>query len=269
MPPNAGGRLLFAEWGCEEGSDPHDFENWKNANPSMGVAGICPVESLQEDYEVKMSLQQFAREHLGMWDDPAMNSIIDLDWWKACITDGAPESGDIAVCVDVAPDRAWGSIAVAQKWPDNGHHVEVIEAQHGTTWILPAMQKLIASSNPPKVCVLQAGANAGEFGPELEQIGYKVIYWGTQDIAHATMQFERDIEGTKLTHLDDPNLKAGLTGATKYNIGNVDFLGAWGWLRKNTSVDITGIVACSYANRALTLHGVEETMQRKKRYRMA
>lgn len=263
--PDPEANLMFAEWSCEEGSDPHDFENWKRSNPSLGVKGIAPVERLREDYTEKMALQQFAREHLGMWDDPAMNSIIDLAAWKNCTVEEAPDDGLArALCVDVSPDRQRGSIAIAERWPDGRQHVEIVAADSGTAWILPTAQKLIASSNPPKVCVVQSGGNAGSFGPELEQIGFKLKYFGTTDIAHATMQFEDDIYGGKITHIDDPALLAGLAGASKYNIGNPDFVGAWGWLRKSTAIDITGIVACSYANRVLTLEGVEETLSVKK-----
>lgn len=262
-------RLMFAEWSCEEGSDPTEFENWKIANPSLGMDGICPVEALEDDFKEKMSLAGFAREHLGMWDDPAMNAIIDLDAWDSCESEDGPEDGAVVACVDVAPDRAFASIAVAQKWSDGRHHVEVIDGRPGTNWVVPQMKRLIASSNPPKCVVLQLGGQAGAFGPELEQIGYTVKYFGTQDIAHATMQFEDDIYGGKLTHVDDPALKSGLAGATKYNIGNAEFVGAWGWLRKSTAVDITGIVAVCYASRGLTLYGVQETLAAKKRYRMA
>lgn len=263
--PDPGASLMLAEWSCEEGSDPHDFENWKRSNPSLGVRGICPVDYLREDYETKMSLQQFAREHLGMWDDPAMNSIIDLTAWKDRTVEDAPDDGMTrAICVDVSPDRQRGSIAIAEWWPDGRRHVEVVESDSGTKWIIPTAQKLLTSSNPPKVCAVQLGGQAGSFGPELEQIGYKVLYFGTTDIAHATMQFQDDIYGGKITHIDDPSLLAGLAGASKYNIGNPDFAGGWGWLRKSTAIDITGIVACSYANRALTLEGVEETLNVKK-----
>lgn len=263
--PDPESNLMFAEWSCEEGSDPHDFENWKKSNPSLGVMGIAPVERLREDYQEKMSLQQFAREHLGMWDDPAMTSIIDLQAWKNCEVPEAPDDGlNRAICVDVAPDRQRASIAIAEWWPDGRRHVEIVEADTGIKWILPLCQKLLMSSNPPKVCALQLGGQAGSLGPELEQIGLKIKYFGTTDIAHATMQFEDDIYGGKLTHIDDPALLAGLSGASKYHIGNKDFVGGWGWLRKSTAIDITGIVACSYANRVLTLEGVEETLSQKK-----
>lgn len=262
-------RQLFAEWSCEEGSDPHDFENWRIANPSLGVNGVAPVEALEDDYREKMSIQMFAREHLGMWDDPAMNAVIPFEEWDGCIVEDAPEAGPVVACVDVAPDRSRASIAVAQRWPDGRQHVEVIESRADTKWIQSCMQKLIASSNPPRACVVQAGGQAGAFGAELEQIGYKVVYFGTTDIAQATSQFENDVYSRRLTHMDDVKLKAGLGGADKYPIGNKDFVGGWGWLRRNSSIDITGIVACSYANRVLTLESVEQTLTAKKRYRMA
>lgn len=273
--------LLFAEWSCPEGSDPDDFENWIAANPSLGVQGIAPVEALREDRDEKMDVQQFAREHLGMWDDPAMNSVIPFDAWKAAVVPFGPEQGSQRViCVDVDPDRLWASICVAEKWPDGRHHVEVIESHAGTHWILGKAALLLASSNPPRACVVQGGAQAGSLSPELEQLGYKVHILGTADVGQATAQFYSDIvppkpddplyelwTGAKCTHLDDPALLTGLGGAAKYKIGPAQ-LGHWGWLRKGTSIDITGIVGCSYANRVLTLEAVEETLNAPKKHRL-
>lgn len=262
--PDDSSKLLYAEWSCEEGSDPHEFENWKLSNPSLGVEGIAPVDYLREDYEQNMDLAQFAREHLGMWDDPAMSSVISLSAWKDCIGESPAEVGERVVCVDVEPNRQWASIAIAEKHSDGRHHVAVIAHDAGTKWIIPTMTKLMASPHPPKAAVVQLGAQSGVYAPELEQLGYKVYTFGTKDVGQATMQFEDDIIGNLLTHEDDVDLKIGLGGATKYFIGNEDFSGAWGWLRKNAGIDITGIVACSYANRALTLEGVEKTLNTKR-----
>ncbi|SIL72120.1 hypothetical protein [Mycobacteroides abscessus] len=270
--------FLFAEWSCAEGSDPAEFENWKVANPSLGVKGIAPVSALREDFEVKMSIQQFAREHLGMWDDPRMNSVIPFEAWEACKLDDVddPDGGKrapvvdvglLVACVDVAPDQGWASIAIAGKRNDSRSHIEVVAANAGTAWVIPTMQRLLASSKPPAAVVVQAGASAGAFGPELEQIGLKVRYFGTQDIAQATGQFYTDIVDRKLTHLDDESLFDCLAGAAKYPIGKPE-LEQWGFLRKSVSTDITGIVACCYANRLLTLEDVEETLNAPKKHRL-
>lgn len=272
--------LMFAEWGCKEGSDATNFENWVASNPSLGVLGIAPVERLTEDFEQKMSLQQFAREHLGMWDDPAMSSVIPFDAWKAANVECGPDVGARRViCVDVDPDKAWASISVAEEWPDGRHHVEVIESHPGTNWVLSSCTKLMASSNPPLACVVQGGGRAGEMSPELEQIGYNVVIFGSADIAMATGQFYSDIvpdpKGEdyspdwvpKCTHLDDAALLTALGGSAKYKIGP-EIHGGWGWLRKGTSIDITGIVGCSYANRVLTLLSVLETLTATKKHRL-
>lgn len=272
--------FLFAEWSCAEGSDPADFENWKIANPSLGVKGIAPVSALREDFEVKMDLQQFAREHLGMWDDPRMNSVIPFEAWEACKLEDVldPDEpgtmrppvvdlGMVVASVDVAPDQAWASIAIAGKRSDGRSHIELVWAAGGTVWVLPTMQRLISSSKPPVAVAVQAGAAAGALGPELEQIGLKVRYFGTQDIAQSTAQFYTDIIDKKLTHLDDDALFECLAGSAKYPIGKPE-LEQWGWLRKSTSTDITGIVASCYANRLLTLEDVEVTLNAPKKHRL-
>lgn len=261
---------LYAEWSLPEGSDPTKRDLWPTAKPSLG-ADFCPVENLESDFQ-EMDLKEFAREHMGMWDDPRMNSVIDLNAWDACgepdVAEGvAPEIPvDWTVAaLDVAPDRSSWSAVIAGMRPDGRHHVEVVAGESGSTkGILPLFQRLRASSSPPKAVAVQAGGRAGDFGPELEQIGFKVTYFGSKEIANSTGQFEDDIVGGKLSHLVDQFLFDGLAGAAKYQIGgDEEKSGGWGWLRKNSAVDITGIVACSYANRLLTLESVEQTLTKK------
>lgn len=267
-------RMLFKEWSLPEGSDPTNRKLWPVAKPSLGAA-FCSLENLEADFSM-MDLREFAREHMGMWDDPRMNSVIDLDAWDACkeddVDDVAPEIPVdwIVAALDVAPDRSSWSATICGKRPDGRHHGEVVAHESGgTTGILPTFQKLRLSSQAPRAVAVQAGGRAGDFGPELEQIGFKVVYFGSREIANATGQLEDDVTGGKLSHLDDPFLFDGLAGATKYQIGgDEERSGGWGWLRKNSAVDITGIVAFSYANRLLTLESVEETLTKKKRHRM-
>lgn len=269
---NADPALLFAEWSLDEGADPSDRELWPIAQPSLG-APFCTLRNLESEFTT-LPFVEFAREHMGMWDDPRVNSVIPFDAWEACkledLADGEQPSVDVlwtVASVDVAPDRAWGSIALAGKRPDGRSHIEVIVQDKGTNWIIPTMQRLISSASPPRAVAIQAGAQAGAFYAELEQIGYKVHMLTPQEISAATAMFYDDVVGGKLTHLDDETLIRGLSGATKYPIGKIEH-GGWGWLRKGTNVDITGIVACSYANRILTLESAEETLTAKKRYRM-
>ena len=265
-------RLLFAEWSCPEGSDPGDRENWRVANPSLGVEGIAPLDAVEDNF-MTLSVQEFAREHLGMWDDPAMTSVVPFDAWRACQVEFVrgvnPIVGDRVVALDVAPQLEWASI-VGAGWDAVGRsHVEVVKNAVGTDWVLPTLQRMIASEHPPVAVGLQAGGRSSMFAPELEQMGFKVVLLSQQEVARATARFESDISEGSLTHYDDPHLLAGLGGASKYNIGDPARGGGWGWLRRSTSVDITGIVAASYANHVLTLESVEQTLSAPKRYRMA
>lgn len=265
-------RLLYAEWSCPEGSDPGDRANWRVANPSLGVEGIAPVEALEDSF-MTLSVQEFAREHLGMWDDPAMTSVIPFEAWEACTVPVelgvSPIVGDRVVSLDVAPQMEWASIVGAGRDADLRSHVEVVKADKGTDWILPTFQRIIAGAHPPVAVCVQAGGKSSMFGPELEQMGYEVVYFSQQEIGRATARFETDVADLSLTHYDDPHLKTGLGGADKYAIGDPGRSGGWGWLRRSTSVDITGIVAASYANHLLTLKSVEQTLTAPQKYRMA
>lgn len=263
-------RLLFAEWSCPEGSDPSVRANWAVANPSLGVEGIAPLDAIEDNF-LTLSVQEFAREHLGMWDDPAMLSVIPFDAWDACTVEFegvSPIVGDRVVCVDVGPQLEWGSIVGAGLDAEFRTHVEVVKNDVGVDWVLPTFKRMSVSQNRPVAVCVQAGSRASMFGPDLEQLGFKVVYFSQQEVARATSRFESDVFERALTHFDDPVLKSGLGGADKFSIGD-PARGAWGWLRRSTSVDITGIVAASYANHLLTLVSVEQTLNAPKRYRMA
>lgn len=264
-------RLLFNEWSLSEGSDPADRSLWPVAMPSLGVEGVCPLDAIEDNF-LTMSIQEFGRENLGMWDDPAMTSVIPFEDWEACTVpfEGvSPILGDRVVALDVAPQMEWGSIVGAGWDVDHRSHVEVVKNEQGTDWILPTFQRMIASANPPVAVAVQAGTKSSMFGPELEQMGYKVVYFSQQEVGRATARFESDVADLSLTHFDDALLKLGLGGADKYNIGDPQRAGGWGWLRRSTSVDITGIVAASYANHMLTLESVEQTLSAPRKYRMA
>lgn len=260
--PEPGATLMFAEWSCDEGSDPHNFENWKLANPSLGVLGIAPVARLREDYEEKMSIQGFAREHLGMWDDPVMNAVIPIDKYDACGTDEPSPDGPCVLSLDVSPARDRSSIAVAQKRPDSRNHVELIMSDDGTDWVLPTFQKLIASAtNPPKAVAVYG--QAATFAAELEQIGFKVYRFTRDEAAKACGQIYDAVLYRKITHAAQKEVKASLGAATALPVGNIED-GKWVWGRRTPTSDITAITACTNANRCLTLESVEETLNAKK-----
>jgi len=121
-------RLLFAEWSCPEGSDPTDRENWRVANPSLGMEGIAPLDAVEDNF-MTLSVQEFAREHLGMWDDPAMSSVIPFEQWDACAVEFEgvnPIVGDRVIALDVAPQMEWASIVGAGFDGLGRSHVEVV-----------------------------------------------------------------------------------------------------------------------------------------------
>lgn len=262
--------LLYGEWSLPEGSDPTDRSLWPVAKPSLG-SPYCSWRNLEADF-VSLSVPDFAREHLGMWDDPAMSSVIPFELWKACAVEFEgvnPIVGDRVVSLDVGPQLEWGSIVGAGFDEQGRSHVEVVKRGDGTDWVLSTFQKMFASDSRPIAVGVQAGGKAAMFGPELEQIGFRVVYLSQQEVARATARFETDVADGSLTHFDDPFLLQGLGGADKYRIGDPDRGGGWGWLRRSTSVDITGIAAASFANHLLTLVSVEQTLSAPRKYRMA
>src|SRR5690606_36091362 len=112
--------LCWMEWGCDGlDVDLDDPENWRQANPALGIR--LSYEFTQSERH-GLSDAGFARERLGMWGGIASNEVINMVLWSELAMDTTGEfdaiaavGGAFAFGVDVTPDRARASVALAGK----------------------------------------------------------------------------------------------------------------------------------------------------------
>lgn len=243
-------RLLFAEWSAEEGAALDDVEQWALANPSLGY--FLDLEFLQEEYETLGPIQ-FGREHMGLWDDPRIKEVISPELWKACEDAGSMIVSPIAVAVAVSEDRLMASLAAAGRTAEGLPQVEVIESDRGTGWVVGAVKRLLASSQPPiAVGVATTGATVSLI-PDLTEAGAEVFAMSTRDVVQACGSFYDRVGDGALRHLGDKTLKTALGGATKRPVGAG---GGWVWGRRDSTVDISGLEACTNALHTLAVKSV-------------
>lgn len=251
------GRMGYRDWGCPGRlEDLHDLkpaelaaflddvERWANTNPALGSPRLS-TEDMQNDRD-SMSELGFAREIFGIWPKPleADAGTMDPAEWEAHKDVASQLTGRVRVALDVAPDRGRSTIAVAGRRADGLFHVEVIRSDFGTGWVVAAAEKLAETWNCGPV-LLDPRAAAGGLIQALEDAGVEVEQITTAELGQATGEFIDMVSNDLLRHLGQDTLTTAVLGGQLRVMGD-----AFAWARKDTSVDITPLVAAT-----LALHG--------------
>jgi hypothetical protein len=221
--------------------DASDRRLWHIANPAL-IAGRTDEAFLEEQLR-NMGEQLFAREHLGVWDDPPHADgygVIAADVWDAMKAERADIVSGETFALDISPDRKWSTFAVAFRTADGAVQVEAFDRRPGTSWVVDRAVKLWTDHRKP--LRLEKGGPAGSFVSLLAERGVEVVEVSTADHARATGQFIDAALSGGLRHLGDPYLRAAVAGATLRHTGDADL-----WGRRASKVDITPLVACTLA----------------------
>ncbi|HVN51046.1 MAG TPA: hypothetical protein VMT43_06410 [Acidimicrobiales bacterium] len=240
--------LAYFEWSVEGGS-PEDLEPdsarsaeaWAQANPALGIR--IALEHVANEYR-SMDHRTFAVERLGVGDWPSVNGdsgVIDLEKWEM-LADPEPFTGDPACfAFDTAPDRSWSTIGVCGRRDDGFWHVEVVDRRHGVGWMVQRLEELHVRY-PSALFVCDGIGPVGSLIPRLEQDGVKVSPVTSTEHGRGCGMFYDAVEDGTLRHLGTPELRSAVRGATQRTLGE-----AWAWSRRNSSVDISPLVACTLA----------------------
>jgi hypothetical protein len=248
-PTDAEGRIV-----CEAHDHREDERSWARANPALGIR-IRSSYVLREMRSMRADL--FDRERLGVGDYPVVTDeswqVIPKDAWEA-LEDSSSKPGDpVAFAIDTNPERTWTAICVAGASGD-AVHVEVVAHQPGTDWV---KDWVLERDERWKPCawVIDEGGPAGSLVPTLRKaLAYEddedkedrselVICPKVRQLAQACGQFyDRVTDTGSIVHLGNAPLTAALAGAQKRDLGD-----AWAWTRKSEGVDVSPLVAATYA----------------------
>jgi phage terminase large subunit-like protein len=243
--------LCYMEWSAPDRADYDDPAVWAIANPALGIR--IPHEFVAHEREASPEVE-FARERLGIWDDPRTNAVIDPDLWSALADRRSVPLDPVAFAVDVNWDRSHASIGIAGKRADGLLHVECIENRDGTAWVVDRLVELTNNHTNIGVVIDQVGAAAALL-PALAEANVTTIVTNSRDMANACGRFYDAVIDRKVRHLDAPLLNLSLNQARQRRLGD-----AWAWQRRDTDTDITPIVAVT-----LALHGVLAVVDKPKR----
>lgn len=243
-------RLAYFEWcddqpgtceidGCDhalaaQGCALDDRARWERANPAYGRR--ITEESLSA-FRQALPPEEFAREFLGWWDEPVTNtSDLTAAEWVEVETEAAP-TGTLFMAVDVAPSHTWASVAVC-----GSGVLEVVERRRGTGWLTERLAELVAAHDVTAVGVDPAGP-VGVLLPEFERAGLPVVLLDGKDAVRACGALVAGVSAKTVAHRGEPALLAAVGGASRRAVGD-----GWKWSRKDSTVDISPLVAATYAH---------------------
>lgn len=237
-------RLCFFEWSVTGAVDLDDRSLWADTNPSLGHR--LNIETLVDERE-SFDDQTFARERLGMWASLSSQQVIPAEAWALGADPDSSPLDPVAFAVDVTPDRASASIALAGRRFDGLPHIEVIENRPGTSWVVGRLVEL-RDKWAPSAVALDPGGPAGSLLVALEAAGLDPHLISTRELSQACGSFYDAATNGLLRHRDQPILNRALGAARKRPLGD-----AWAWHRKDAT-DISPLVAVTIA-----LHSHERT----------
>ncbi len=246
------GDMFYVEMAADPDADIDDREQWARANPSFPRR--TPVESMLRMRENIPDDDSWRREALGIWNPKLGAGVLPAPSWQDCEDTESVAVDRIALGVEVGPDLAWASVAIAGQRADEGWHFELDDDQHtrgrGTAWLVPHLQYLTA--NNPKIRSVVVDV-AGPVAALLEKRNDRYFFKGSNiqatpvKVAELGAGCANVLDGIVtgwLHHIGQPQFTAAALAAGKRALGDT---GMWVWSRKLADSDITPIQAATLA----------------------
>ena len=269
-------RIAYFEWSAE-GDDPGavppevagDPAAWADANPGYGYR--LTEEAISLEFDGDMGPREFAVERLGIGDWPRADGderIIPRAEWLACGDPNSTPTGAPAFGIDGDPGRRWASIVVAAKRDDEAIHLQVVERQSGVHWLVDTCAE-IQKANPDASFVVDGRGPVAPMMDALRDADIRIQEIDTRGYLWACSRFVDAVRTQGVRFMPpEPDLDDAMAGATARPVGD-----AWAWNRRNSSVDISSLVAATLAMWGVgqtavpQVYSIRETVERLRKER--
>jgi hypothetical protein len=252
--------LGYRDWGIEGDLDDlatfdlDDRRLWQQSNPALGLGRVT------EETIVRMRRSMaanggigFAREVLGLWPRIRQGGgAIDPIQWAKLLDALSKRDGDIALGVDIAPQRDYAAIGLYGPRADGEGHWQIVDYRPGTEWIVARLAQLKAGLNP--IAVAMGRATFDSLKVELDKEGISkpekpddpqrgdLAVLSAADMTASTGQALDAVRQGTVHHIGQQPLDTAVTGAKTRETGDTV-----AWSRKDASADICPLVAVSEA----------------------
>lgn len=232
--------VAYFEWSAPDDADIADEAVWWECMPALGVT--VPIEAIRSDFE-SMREPEFRRAYLNQRQDRAAQQpwqVISEPQWGSCEDTRSRIEGPVSLALDVTPSRSMSSLAAAGLRADGIAHVEVIGNRPGTQWVFDWF-------TPERVreyrsITIDPVSAAGSMAGDLRRLGLQVNEISTRQMATACGKFFDLAVAGDLRHIGQSPLSGAVAGAKRRKLGD-----AWAWHRREVSVDVSPLVACTLA----------------------
>jgi phage terminase large subunit-like protein len=253
-------RTAYFDWSAPDNADPADPATWYGCMPALGImrpdgTGVSE-ETIRSEFE-SMELPDFRRAYLNQWLDafPEEWLVISAEDWDGCADEGSQRpSRPVAVALDVMPRGEAASIAVAGARDDGRVVGEIPQGDHrpGTDWCVARLLELRQRYRPVAV-IIDPRSPAASLIDAAEQAGLEITKPGAPEVGQAFGLFYVAVADRTFCHLGklQPDLRAAVAGAVQRDIGD----GMHAWARKNTSIDLSPLVAVTLATWGYNKYG--------------
>lgn len=227
-----------------------DLETARRSNPAFGLR--ISGDFLMSE-RAALDSEEYAREHLGIWAKLDVDVVIPAEWWAKAALPAAPTQwARVAFAVDVPPGRDSACIAAAIETADGAVHVEILAQDYGTEWV-PAMLATLRARWAPIAVVIDAGSAAGSLIPEARRAGVRTRQVNLRMIGSACGTVydllrsgsRNPDDPRRMTHSNQEQLNLAVKAAKRRPLGSDGTL--WAWSRKDTTADISPLVASTLA----------------------
>lgn len=230
-------RRVWLEWSMSPEADPLAESTWLDTMPTLELPNGIDMEFIRTEAET-MPLDQFMREYLCHRVPKSQEQLISMERWMEGYRIDVIVPGDLALALDVAPDRQRASLVACGAQGDY-LPIEVIESREGLEWVLERTADVAARHQSP--VVIDSAGPAASLIPALEARRVTVMPIATREVANAAAMFYDAVLAKRVCHLNDYRLNDAVTGASKRAMGQ-----RWAFDRRG-HVDISPLVAASFA----------------------
>lgn len=252
--------LAYFEWQADEEAyeaDPQgvatDPRAWADSNPGLGIR--ISAEHVAREQR-SMGQKAFAVERLSIGDwpdvDNAASQVVDPEVW-AKLADPESVAGDCLVfAADCNPERTAAAIAVCGGRGDGQVHGEVVDQRSGTGWVPARLVELVERWKPREV-LLDPSGPGGSWLTALQEAGIEPVLVSGREMAQACGGwYEAVTEHGTFRHLNQSSLNDALRGAKTRPLSD-----AWAWARRDSTVNISPLVAVTLAHYGYARFGGE------------
>lgn len=232
-------RFCYFEYAAKPDRLPSDRDGWYEGNPALGIEREDGSGIGEEDIEAElatMSLEDFTRERLGHWSELGTGTVLTAELWSACLNADYEPQGVIRYALDVSPDGRSAAVAAS-----DGIVVEIVKADRGLGWVVPAcVAKLEELADG---LLIDPAGPAGALVQDLRAANVPVQELTVRDGVQACGEFLAAVTARTVCHVGQPELDVAVANADRRDIGD----GGWMWSRKRSNIDISPLVAATFA----------------------